>query len=78
MLNLIFSLLAIVATAVLYLSVPTLSFWWLLPIFIGAFVGVIILYFALIFVSSLFMSRKKPIKSPNRICRFFIWVINSL
>lgn len=74
MLNLIFLALAVIMTAVIYLAAPALSFWWLLPILIGAFVGVIVLYFVFLIVASLFMPRKKPIKKPNPFCHFMIWI----
>ncbi len=74
LLNLLFLLLAAVGTAVLYLSLPTLSLWLLLPIFVGAFVGVIVLYLLFLLVASFFLPRKKPIKKPNEFCRLMIWL----
>ncbi|MBR3893787.1 MAG: 1-acyl-sn-glycerol-3-phosphate acyltransferase [Clostridia bacterium] len=73
-LNVIFLLLAVLATLGLYLAVPTLSWLWLLPILVGAILGVIILCFAVLFIISLFFSTKKPIKRQNPFCRFAIWI----
>lgn len=73
-LNVIFFLLAALGTAGVYLAAPTLSWLWILPILIGAFLAVIILYFAVLFVISLFLATKKPIKKQNPFCRFMIWI----
>ena len=72
-LNLIFFVIAAVATAGLYLGVPTLSFVWILPLLIGFFVGAVVLFFVWLFICSLFLPLKKPVKKPNKFCRFMIW-----
>ena len=69
----IFCLVAALATLVLYIFVPTLSLWWILPLAVGFYVAAVVLYFAFIFISSLFMSTKKPIKRPSPVGRFLIW-----
>ncbi len=74
LLNLIFLLLAALGTTVVYLFLPTVSLWWIVPILLGMFVGVIILYLVFLFIASLFLPRKKPIEKPNRFCRFMIWL----
>lgn len=74
LLNMIFLLLAALGTTALYLSFPTLGLWWIVPILIGAFVGMILLYVIFLFVASLFLPRKKKIERPNRFCRFMIWL----
>ncbi len=74
LLNVIFLLLAALGTAAVYLASPALSLWWVVPILLGAFVGVIVLYLIFLFVASLFLPRKKPIKKPSEFCRFMIWI----
>ena len=74
LLNIIFLLLSAMGTTAVYLLFPTVSLGWIVPILVGAFVGVIILYLVFLFVASLFLPRKKPIESPNRFCRFMIWI----
>ena len=75
MLGALFLILAAVATAGIYLGVgvSSLSLWWSLPILIGCYLGVIVLYFVFLIIASLFLpSKKKPIKKPNAYCRFMI------
>lgn len=74
MLNIVFLLLAIAATVAVYLIAPAVSLWWLLPMLVGAYVGVIVVYFVFLFLASLFMPTKKPIQKPNGFCRFMIWI----
>lgn len=71
-LNLIFFAIAAVATVGLYVGVPTLSLAWILPLLIGFFVGAVVLFFVWLFICSLFLSLKKPVKKPNEFCRFMI------
>ncbi len=72
MLNLFFLLLTAVFTAVLYLSVPTLGLWWLLPVLIGFFLESIVVFLLILFVISLFLPQKKRIKKPKAFCTFMI------
>ena len=70
----IFLALSALGTAALYLGVPTLSPWWILPILIGYFVAFNLCYVLYIVVSSLFISTKRPIERPSPYCRFVIWM----
>ncbi len=72
MLNLVFLLLSAMLVAGLYLIAPTLSFWWLLPLFIGAFVAVIVLFLVVLYVISLFLPKKKRVTRPKPFCTFMI------
>ncbi len=75
MLGVLFLILTVSATAGIYLGVgtETLSLWWLLPILIGCYIGVIVSYFLFLIVASIFLpSKKKPIKKPNAYCRCMI------
>lgn len=74
LLNAVFLLLAALGTVGVYLIFPMLSLWWVLPILLGSFVGVIILYLVFLFIASLFLPRKKTIQKPNEFCRFMIWL----
>lgn len=74
LLNMLFFLLAALGTAGVYLLFPTVSLWLILPILLGAFVGVIVLYLVFLFIASLFLPRKKTIQRPNEFCRFMIWL----
>ena len=67
-LNLLFLVLSVIATAVLYAAAPTVSLWWLLPLLVGFFVGAVLLFFAVLLLLTLFMPTKKPIKQPKRWC----------
>ena len=72
MLHYLFLALAVIATVVLYLAVPTLSLWLLLPLLVAAFVGVILLYLLFLFIASLFLSQKKKVTDPKPFCAFMI------
>lgn len=74
MLNLFFCLLSALLTALLYLLAPTVSPWWIPALLLGNYVVAVILYFAVLFVISLCLPTKKPIKRPLAGCRFAIWV----
>ena len=74
LLNIIFLLLAALGTTVIYLLFPPISFWWLFPILLGTFVGVVVLYLLFLLIASFFLPRKKPIRKPNEFCRFMIWI----
>ena len=70
MLVYLFAALSAVLTVLLYCFVPSLSCWWILPLLIGGFVGLNIVYIVYLYVSSLLFSMKKPIRRVNRYCRF--------
>ena len=72
MLHYLFLALAAIATVTLYLITPTISLLWILPLFVAAFVGVILLYLLFLFVASLFLSQKKKITAPKAFCAFMI------
>ena len=72
MLNLCFLLVAALATAGVYWLTPTLSLWWLLPIFVGGFLGAIVLYLVILVIWCLFLPKNRPIKQPKPICSFMI------
>ena len=72
MLNYVFFAIAIIVTAVIYISVPTLSFWWLLPVLVGAFISTVVLYILVLFTMSLFLSKKKKVVAPKPFCAFMI------
>ena len=83
MFHYVFWLIAIVATAGIYIASPTLSLLWLLPILAASIVGVIILFILFLFVSSRFMSQKKKVTRPNPFCTFMVhhtmaWVMDLL
>ena len=73
MLHFIFLALAVLGTAAVYLAGATISYWWALLLIPGGYVALVIVYFLLIAVATLFLSTKKPIEKPNRFCRFMIW-----
>ncbi|MBQ2735344.1 MAG: 1-acyl-sn-glycerol-3-phosphate acyltransferase [Clostridia bacterium] len=72
MLSLCFLLAAALATAGVYLFSPSLSLLWMLPIFVGGFVGAIVLYLIILVIWCLFLPKNKPIKQPKPICSFMI------
>ncbi len=72
MLSLLLLILSIGGTVGTYLLFPSLSLWLLLPIFLAAYVGAVVLYFVYLILSAPFLPMKKPIKKPNRYCRFMI------
>ncbi len=74
MLNLVFLLLAVLWTVGVYLFGPALSHWWSIPILIGAFFALIVLYLLLLLFSTLFLPKKKPVKKPKGFCQFMIWI----
>ena len=74
MLNLLFLVLSAIFTLVLYLAVPQISLWLILPLLVASYVGVVFLFFVFLFVSSLFLPKKKPVTKPNPFCVFMIRV----
>lgn len=73
LLNSILILLSVLGTVAVYLLTPSLSLWWALPILIGCFVGSVVAYLVFLCLAAPFLPAKKPIKRPNRFCRFMIW-----
>ncbi|MGN1081330.1 MAG: lysophospholipid acyltransferase family protein, partial [Acutalibacteraceae bacterium] len=49
-----------------------ISYWWEVPLLAGCTVALIALYFIVLFVHSLFISKKKPQKSCKRYYRFLL------
>ena len=74
MLNYLFLLLAAVGTGVLYLTLPALSPWWIVPIFLGGFVAFTLLYILILLVWALFLPKRKPVKKPKPVCTFMIYL----
>lgn len=74
MLNFVFILLSVLGTVGLYLGVPALSPWWILPILLGMFVATVFLYLLGLLVASIFLPMKKKIEKPNAYCQFMIWI----
>jgi len=75
MLQYLFYAVAVLATAGLYIGVPTLSYWWCLPIAVGMYVAAVVLFFVFLIITIPFLpSRKKTIRKPIPYCRFMIWL----
>ncbi|MBQ9760748.1 MAG: 1-acyl-sn-glycerol-3-phosphate acyltransferase [Clostridia bacterium] len=55
-----FLVLALILAPLLCFAVPAISFWWLIPLFIGIFLAANIIYLAGIFFASLCLSKKQP------------------
>ena len=72
LLSILFLILSVAFTATVYLAFPSVSLWWLLPIFLGGFLASIVLYLLFLSVWTLFLPKKKPIKSPKASCAFMI------
>lgn len=70
--GIIFFLTSALSTVGLYLGLEQLSYWWILPLFVAFYVAWVIFYLFCLFVSSWFMSQKKPLKKPSGICMWFI------
>ncbi len=66
----LFGGVALAATALLYGLSPTLSPWWALPLWIGIYLAVGVLYILVLFVISLFPVRKPHYQSAA--CHFII------
>ncbi len=71
MLHYLFMLLAALATCGIYWGIPTVSLWWLLPIYLGFAVGITALYFIILICFWPFLSRDSK-KRPNDLCRRII------
>ena len=72
-LNVIFVLLSLIGSAIFWLSLQGLNPAWLLLVIPAFYVGIVLLYFVILFLVSLFMPKKSP-KKISKTCRFFIWI----
>ena len=72
LLSIIFFLAASLSTVGLYLGLEQLSYWWILPLFVAFYAAWIIFYLFCLFVSSWFMSQKKPRQKSAKGCMWFI------
>lgn len=82
MLNVIFLILSTVGCGATYLFLDGLSLWWILPIWLGLYVGLTLLWVLFLVVSSLFLPRKtpeKPIPFCSGTIRFGLdWLLSLL
>ncbi len=82
MITAIFCALAAVGTAVLYVLCPALSFWWVLPLFVGMYAALAVSYLLILLVISLFLPSQEgqPHKEWARrtIVHTVIWVLGLL
>ena len=69
MLCVLFWVVSVTATALIYLAVPTLSLWWCIPMLIGGFLGAIILWLILLALLTPFWA---PRREPVGFCRWAI------
>ena len=82
MLNVIFLILSTVGCGATYLLSDGLSLWWILPIWLGFYLGLTLLWVLFLVVSSLFLPRKtpeKPIPFCSGTIRFGLdWLLSLL
>ena len=82
MLNVIFLIFSTIGCGVSYLLSDGLSPWWILPIWLGLYVGLTLLWVLFLVVSSLFLPRKtpeKPIPFCSGTIRFGLdWLLSLL
>ena len=82
MLNVIFLILSTVGCGATYLFFDGLSPWWILPIWLGFYLGLTLLWVLFLVVSSLFLPRKtpeKPIPFCSGTIRFGLdWLLSLL
>ncbi|MBQ8441569.1 MAG: 1-acyl-sn-glycerol-3-phosphate acyltransferase [Clostridia bacterium] len=60
------------STLGVYLASYALSYWWIVPLFVAFYAAWVVIYLLALYISSLFMPTKEPIKKPKAVCRFFI------
>ena len=72
LLNLCLLIASAFSTLGLYLGANAPSYWLILPVFAVFYAVWAVIYLLVLFISSLFMPTKEPIKKPKEICRFFI------
>lgn len=82
MLNVIFLILSTVGCGATYLLSDGLSLWWILPIWLGLYVGLTLLWALFLVVSALFLPKKtpeKPIPFCSKTIRFGLdWLLSLL
>ena len=82
MLNVIFLILSTVGCGATYLLSDGLSPWWILPIWLGLYVGLTLLWALFLVVSALFLPKKtpeKPIPFCSKTIRFGLdWLLSLL
>lgn len=82
MLNIIFLILSTVGCGATYLLSDGLSLWWILPIWLGLYVGLTLLWALFLVVSALFLPKKtpeKPIPFCSKMIRFGLdWLLSLL
>ena len=82
MLNIIFLILSTVGCGATYLLSDGLSPWWILPIWLGLYVGLTLLWALFLVVSALFLPKKtpeKPIPFCSKMIRFGLdWLLSLL
>ena len=71
-LNVIFILLSLGGSAVTWLTNQEMHPAWILALIPAFYVGIVVIYFAALFIASLLMPRRAP-KRISPVCRFFIW-----
>jgi 1-acyl-sn-glycerol-3-phosphate acyltransferase len=67
MLTALFSVLALIGSVLLCALAPAVSFWWLLPLWIGFYFATALFYLLGIFASTLFFSKEQP-EHSNKNC----------
>lgn len=72
LLNLCLLIASALSTLGVYAVSYSLSYWWIAPLLIAFYAVWIVLYLLALYISSLFMPTKEPIKKPKAVCRFFI------
>lgn len=72
LLNLCLLIASAFSTLAVYLAAFDLSYWWIAPLFIAFYAAWVVIYLLVLYISSLFMPTKEPIKKPKAVCRFFI------
>lgn len=77
MMSLLFIVLGGLSTALLYVTHPFLSFWWLLPIWLGFYVALALLFIVVGFGYFLLLPEKDPSPRTKHIThRFIKWILN--
>lgn len=71
-LTLLFASLSGLAMTVLFALCPTLSFWWRLPIFLGFYVALALLYIVILFGSFLLLPKSDPTPQVRHRCHRWI------
>lgn len=71
-LTLLFASLSGLAMTILFALCPTLSFWWRLPVFLGFYVAIALLYIAILLVSFLLLPKADPSPHTRSVCHRWI------